>query len=127
MKSQKSKIFGNLENPKGFQSGMKCICGRIAQYKKHMKFNGYDIDGWKCKSCGESYYNPEKAEKILLLNKLKKHKFHLRLSQVKSNLILRIPKEVSEALNLKKSQQVEFGVKNSNEIVINPLGASLRD
>ena len=106
--------------------GMKCICGKIAEYKKHMKFNGYDIDGWECKSCGEAYYNPEKAEQILLINKLKKHKFHLKLSKVKSNLILRIPKEVSTALNLKKSQQVEFGLKDRNEIVIHPIGTYLK-
>jgi hypothetical protein len=100
--------------------GMKCICGKTAEYNKHMKFNGYGIDGWECKSCGEAYYNPEIAERILLLNKLKRHKFHLKLSKVKSNLVLRIPKEVSEALNLKKSQEIEFSLRNSNEIVINP-------
>ena len=99
---------------------MKCICGKTAEYKKNMKFNGYDIDGWECKSCGEAYYNPEKAEQILLINKLKKQKYHLKLSKVKSNLILRIPKEVSEALNLKKSQEIEFSLRNSNEIVIHP-------
>jgi len=98
--------------------GMKCVCGKIAQYKLHMKFNGYDIDGWECKSCGEAYYNPEKAERILLINKLQKHKFYLKLSRVKSNLILRIPKEVSTALNLKESQKVEFGLKERDEIVI---------
>lgn len=107
--------------------GMKCICGKIAQYKKHMKFNGYDIDGWECKSCGEVYYNPEKAEKILLINKLKKHKFNLKLSKVKSNLILRIPKEVSEALNLRKGEFIEFGLRDNDEIVIHPLEASLKN
>ncbi len=100
--------------------GMKCMCGKIAQYVKHLKFNGHDIDGWRCDSCEEEYYNPEKAEKILLLNKLKKHKYHLKLSQVKSNLILRIPKEVGEALNLRKGGEVEFSLKDSNEIVIQP-------
>ncbi|MBI2124684.1 AbrB/MazE/SpoVT family DNA-binding domain-containing protein [Candidatus Woesearchaeota archaeon] len=104
--------------------GMKCICGKIAEYNKNMKFNSYEIDGWECKSCGEAYYNPEKAEKILLINKLKKHKFYLKLSKVKSNLILRIPKEVGDALNLKKSQEVEFGIKDSNEIVIHPFKGS---
>lgn len=101
--------------------GMKCKCGKIAKYVKHLKFNGYDIDGWKCGSCKEIYYNPEKAEKILLLNKLKKQRFHLKLSKVKSNLILRIPKEVSEALNLHKGEEVEFSLKDINEIVIHPL------
>jgi len=104
-------------------NGLRCVCGKIAEYKEHMKFNGYDIDGWKCKNCGEAYHNPVKAEKILVLNKLKRHKFNLKLSKVKSNLILRIPKEVSDALNLKKSQMVEFRLKDKNEIVINPLGS----
>lgn len=105
-------------------NALKCVCGKIAHYKKNMRFNKQDIDGWKCQNCGEVYYNPEKAEKILLLNKLKKHKFNLKLSKVKSNLILRIPKEVSDVLNLKKSQMVEFSLKDKNEIVINPLGSS---
>jgi len=101
--------------------GMKCKCGKTAKPVKHLKFNGYDIDGWKCESCGETYYDPVKAEKILLLNKLKKHVFHLKLSQVKSNLILRIPKEVSEALGLRKGEKIEFGLKDTNEIVIHPI------
>lgn len=103
------------------KSSMKCVCGKEAKYNPNMKFNGYDIDGWECKSCGEAFYNPEKAERILIINKLKKHKYYLKLSKVKSNLVLRIPKEVSEVLNLQKSQKVEFGLKDQNEIVIHPL------
>ncbi len=105
-------------------NGMKCACGKTAKYVKHLKFNNEGIDGWKCDSCGEVYYNPEKAEKILLLNKLRKHKYHLKLSQVKSNLILRIPKEVGEALNLHKGEEVEFSLRDNDEIVINPLETS---
>lgn len=100
--------------------GMKCFCGKIADYKQSLKFNGYDIDGWKCR-CGEVYYNPEKAEKILLLNKLQKMKYHLKLSKVKSNLILRIPKEVGEALDLQSGDRVELGLKNTKEIVVHPV------
>ena len=100
--------------------GMKCVCGKTAKYEKNLKFNKYDIDGWKC-ACGEIYYNPEKAEKILLLNKLKKSKYHLKLSKVKSNLILRIPKEIGEALNLDKGAEVEFSLRDSDEIIIHPI------
>ena len=103
--------------------GMKCICGKMAKYVKYLKFNSYDIDGWKCDSCGEIYYDPEKAERILLLNKLKKHRYNLKLSQVKSNLVLRIPKDVSDLLNLKKGGEVEFSLKDTNEIIIHPLEA----
>jgi len=53
---------------------MKCVCGKIAKYAKNLRFNNEKIDGWKCDSCKEEYYNPEKVEKILLLNKLDLHK-----------------------------------------------------
>ncbi len=95
---------------------IKCACGKRANYKKHLKFNGYDLDGWVCKSCGEIYYHPEKAERILLLGKLKNRRFHLKLSKVKSNLILRIPKEVGEALDLHKGEEIELGLKDDNTI-----------
>lgn len=98
---------------------MGCSCGKTAKYVRHLKFNHYDIDGWKCSSCGEEYYNPEKAQKILLINKLRKHNFHIKLSQIRSNLIIRVPKLVGDALNLHKGEEVEFGLRG-DEIVIKP-------
>ena len=103
--------------------GLKCRCGKIAAYKTHIKFNAHDIDGWACRSCGEVYYNPEKAEKILLLNKLQKLKYNITLSKVKSNLIFRVPKEVSDALDLKKGEKVELGLSDSNEMIIHAIKA----
>ena len=99
------------------EKDMECACGKVARYKEHLKFNGYDIDGWECKDCKEAYYNPEKAERILLLNKLKKQAFKLRLSQAKSNLILRIPKEASDAFGLKKGETVEFSIKDDKMVI----------
>ena len=58
---------------------MKCYkCGKKMEFVKEMKFNEYSIDGWKC-SCGEIYYEPEQAQKILLLNKLKKEAIRAKL------------------------------------------------
>lgn len=37
------------------------------KYTKGIEFNSYKIDGWKCE-CGEIYYNPEQAQKILISN-----------------------------------------------------------
>ena len=102
---------------------MKCVCGGIATYHEDLKFNAYDIDGWVCKNCGEIFYNPEKAERILLLNKLKKAKYQLRLSKTKSNLILRIPKEVGDVMNLHKGEEVEFRLKEDDEMAIHTLVA----
>jgi len=55
------------------------------------------------------------------LNKLKKQRFQLTLSRIKSNLILRIPKDVSDALDLHNGGKVEFQLKDASEIVIHPL------
>ena len=50
---------------------MKCLeCNKDMNYVKGLKFNEYEIDGWKC-SCGEIYFNPEQAQKALLINKKK--------------------------------------------------------
>lgn len=90
---------------------MKCYtCGKKMKPEKNLKFNQYRLDGWKC-SCGEQYYNPEQAEKILLINKLKKSKIKAKLGQIRSNLILRLPKDFEIALGLKKGEEVELKIE----------------
>jgi AbrB family looped-hinge helix DNA binding protein len=37
--------------------------------------------------------------------------------------VLRIPKEVSDLLNLRKGGEVEFSLKDTDEIVIHPIEA----
>ncbi len=81
-----------------------------------VRFNRHVLDGYKC-SCGEIYYESDQAERILLLNKIKKMLYRVKLNKVKSNLILRIPKEVSDALDLRKGKQVTIAIKN-REIVV---------
>lgn len=81
------------------------------KYVKGMKFNEYKIDGWKC-SCGEIYYSPEQAQKILLLNKLKKEVIRAKLGKIRSNLILRLPKDLENALNLEKGESVLIKVED---------------
>lgn len=85
---------------------IKCVCGAKAPYVEHLTFNKYDISGWKCKKCGEIYYEPVQAQKILLLNKLKKEKMKAKLGKIRSNLILRLPKAVEFALGLKQGEEV---------------------
>ena len=59
------EVYNKMKKSKG----LKCMCGAIAEYKEKFRFNGHKLDGWECK---EAYCNPEKAQRILLLNKLKK-------------------------------------------------------
>ena len=66
-------------------NGMKCACGKMAKYSEDLTFNGTPIDGWVCKACGEEYYNPEKAEKILSTIK-KFHKKSIKTSFLVNSL-----------------------------------------
>ena len=85
---------------------MKCYkCHKRMPYVKGMKFNEHKLDGWRC-PCGEIYYEPIQAEKILLLNKLKKSKMKAKLGRIRSSLILRLPKDVEFALGLKQGEEV---------------------
>jgi len=98
------------------KKGMKCVCGKTAIDTK-LNFLGHRVDGWKC-SCGEVYYHPAQAERILLLNKLKKAKFEVKLTQSRSNLILRIPKKVQEAMGLERGEELVLKVPSENKIVL---------
>ncbi|MBU4032490.1 MAG: AbrB/MazE/SpoVT family DNA-binding domain-containing protein [Candidatus Thermoplasmatota archaeon] len=95
--------------------GMKCVaCGKTAKPMK-LSFQGKRIDGWKCK-CGEEYFEPEQAQRILLLNQIQKEQFRVKLGRVRSNLILRIPKRIADALELKDGEVVTVRVEGSGEI-----------
>jgi CxxC motif-containing protein len=97
--------------------GMKCVsCGKTAKQAK-LSFQGQQIDGWKCK-CGEEYFEPEQAQRILLLNQVRKEAFRVKVGKVRSNLILRIPKRIADALELKDGEEVTLKVEGSQEIMI---------
>jgi len=98
---------------------MKCQkCGKGMKCVKGLRFNEFGIDGWKC-DCGEIYYEPEQAQRILLLNKLRKGAIRAKLGRIRSNLILRLPRDVEQALSLEKGKEVLIRVED-HELRITP-------
>ncbi len=103
--------------------GLSCAnCGKIAKETK-LRFQNKILDGWKCANCGEEYFEPLEAEKILLLNKLQKSGFDVKLGQIKSNLIVRIPKEAQKALNLHKGEILKLKVASPHKIELEAQNA----
>lgn len=95
--------------------GTKCVkCGGIAE-KAKLSFQGIEIDGWRCE-CGEEYFNPEQAERILLLNKLKGESFEVTLGRSRSNLIIRIPTKVQAVLGLESGKTVKLKVEDAKKL-----------
>lgn len=100
------------------ENKMKCYkCSRQMKYYKEIRFNEYRIDGWKCR-CGEIYYNPEQAQRVLLLNKLKREAIKAKLGKMRSNLIVRLPKDLERALDLEKGEAVLIKVENDGFKVV---------
>jgi hypothetical protein len=90
---------------------MKCHkCGKRMKHARGMKFNEYLIDGWKC-PCGEAYYEPEQAQRVLMLNRLKRAAIKAKLGRIRSNLIIRLPKDVENALGLEQGKDVLIKVE----------------
>jgi hypothetical protein len=99
------------------KDGMKCmVCGKVAK-KTKLRFQGIKIDGWQC-SCGEDYFDPEQAQRILLLNKILTKEYKIKLGQIRSNLIIRIPTELAEALGLRKGENVLLKAEGTNVLHI---------
>jgi hypothetical protein len=97
--------YYEAEDEKMKKQGMECVsCGKTAK-KAKLRFQGTVIDGWKC-SCGEEYFDPEQAQRILLLNKILTKEYKIKLGQIRSNLIIRIPTELAEALGLHKGENL---------------------
>ena len=100
-----------------FENGLIChVCGEVAAPAK-IRLDAQTIDGWRC-ACGEEYLHPGQAQRLLFLNKIKNTKYSVKLGQMRSNLFLRIPTEVAQALELKKGKRVELTVGNDGEIRI---------
>jgi hypothetical protein len=81
-----------------------------------MSFNEHLLDGWKC-PCGEAYFDPDQAQRILLLNRLKSQTIKAKLGKIRSNLILRLPKEIGTALGFRNGEEVCLTVKG-NELKV---------
>ncbi len=97
--------------------GMECIkCGKIAKEAK-LDFNGYKIDGWICE-CREEYYDPVQSQRILALNKLRGKIYNLRLGKLRNSLILRLPKEIEDAIGFKERSNVKVSVGDKDELQI---------
>ena len=90
--------------------GIVCVCGASTERSADIRFNGFVTGGWKCAACGEEYGDPEKTEQTLVLNRLRQHSKTLKLNKVRSNLVMRIPVEVSEVFGLQDGDSVELRI-----------------
>src|SRR3989338_6582025 len=86
--------------------------------KFRTKFQGVDIDAFKNTKTGEEYFDPDQAEKILLFNKLKERIFTTIAGKIQSNIIIRLPVEVSTSLAIKKGEEVKIKIEDRHKLML---------
>lgn len=97
---------------------MKCrTCKKMMKYSKDLRFNEFKMSGYYC-TCGEEYYDSECAQRVLIMNKLRKQVLRAKLGRIKSNLILRVPKEIETILNLHEGEHVRLKLERDGLKVI---------
>lgn len=94
---------------------MKCVrCGGWAK-ETTLTIDGFRMRAWKCSKCGEEYLHPRDAERALILNKYKAGK-KVKVGTLGESTIVRIPKELAQALGLTKGREIEIKSKDAKSI-----------
>ena len=85
--------------------------------KKKFVFGGVEVRGWECEKCGESDIHGKDAQKVLVLNKLKKG-IPVKVGELGESLIIRFPKELAEYYNIEKGESLVLKAETDKKIEI---------
>lgn len=94
----------------------KSLCGAIMK-KKIFTFEGIKVRGWECNECSESILHPDDAQKVFVLNKLKRG-ITIKVGELGNSLIMRIPKEIAEFYKISKGEALKLKAENQKKIEI---------
>lgn len=97
--------------------GMKCLCGAIAKPAK-VRVEGYMVRAWKCSKCKEEYLDSGDAEFILLMKKMQRKAVTAKIGVLGDSFIVRIPKEIAEALKLTRGKIAVLKLSNPNSLIV---------
>ena len=94
----------------------KCSACRALMKKKMFNVAGFQVKGWQCPKCREILYMGDDLNKVFVFNKLKKG-MPVKVGSLGNSLVMRIPREISSAVDITEGKEVLFRIKN-NEILI---------
>ncbi|MBI2584061.1 MAG: AbrB/MazE/SpoVT family DNA-binding domain-containing protein [Candidatus Aenigmarchaeota archaeon] len=93
-----------------------CTCGE-KMHKKKFVLEGIEVRGWECRKCGEADLHGADAQKVLVLNKLKKG-IPVKVGELGESLIIRFPKELAEYYKIEKGESLILKAENDKKIEI---------
>lgn len=97
---------------------MICPTDKVVMQKKTFNMGGFKIRGWRCPKCGEEAFHGEDAEIYLLYKKMQKKPAKAKVGVLGKSTILRIKKEIAEALGLEKGAEISIKIELPRKVVI---------
>lgn len=80
------------------------VCNKKME-KKVFNIHSCKVRGWECPNCKEAVLYTEDAQKVLMLNKLKKG-LPVKVGQLGNSLIIRLPAEITEFYHIEKGKNI---------------------
>jgi hypothetical protein len=85
--------------------------------KTKVTVQGMQIRAWECAKCSETVLHPEDAQKIFVLNKLRKG-IPVKVGRLGTSLMVRFPKEFTEYYNIEKGRDLILRAEDESRFEI---------
>lgn len=99
-----------------YEDELECECGGLMK-PKTFNVEGFDVRGWQCQRCNRIDYSDD-MNVVLTVKKFKKKGAVLKLRKVGDTIVITIPKEIREALELKEGEDVKMYPLSRKKVVI---------
>ncbi|MEE8400748.1 MAG: AbrB/MazE/SpoVT family DNA-binding domain-containing protein [Candidatus Hydrothermarchaeaceae archaeon] len=99
------------------EDDLKCTCGKWARPKKTL-IDGHRVRGWTCSACGEYYINPNDAQLLLTINKLKMERLSAKMTKIGNSVGIRLPKELIDLIGFKQGQRFKITIENHKKFTL---------
>ena len=99
-----------------YKDELECECGGSMK-PKLFDIEGIPVRGWECRKCRRIEYSDD-INLVLTIKKYKKQGALLKLRQVGDTVVITIPKEIREAMQLKVGEDVKLYPVSKKKVVI---------
>ncbi len=99
-----------------YEDELECECSGTMK-PKLFNVEGFDVRGWQCKKCSRIDYSDD-INLALTIKKYRKKGAMLKLRKVGDTVVITIPKEIREALELEEGEDVKMYPLSKRKVMI---------
>ncbi|MBI2579652.1 MAG: AbrB/MazE/SpoVT family DNA-binding domain-containing protein [Candidatus Aenigmarchaeota archaeon] len=99
-----------------YEDELECECGGTMK-PRLFNVEGFAVRGWQCEKCSRIDYSDD-MNLVLTVKKFKKDGASLKLRSVGDTIVVTIPKEIRDALELKAGEDVKMYPLSKKKIMV---------